>query len=102
MIIWKWKSDGKGGFDIEKDPVHQIGTKVILKLKSDAKDYLENIRLSTIIKKYSDHINYPVYLFNEDVKDSKEEKVNQSQPYGLETKMILSRKNTKAFIINLA
>ena len=51
---------------------------MILKLKTDAKEYLENLRLSTIIKKYSDHINYPVCLFDEDVKNSKEEKINQS------------------------
>ena len=71
---WKWSSDGKGGFNLEKDVTQLTGTKVVLKLKSDAKDYLEDIRLSTLIRKYSDHINYPVFLINEDAKDSKEEK----------------------------
>ncbi len=75
---WKWSSDGIGGFSLEEDSSHKVGTNVTLLLKDEAEEYLENIRLSTIIKKYSDHINYPVLLLDKDDKNSKEEKINQS------------------------
>ena len=94
---WKWSSDGKGGFNLEKDVTQLTGTKVILKLKSDAKDYLEDIRLSTLIRKYSDHINYPVYLINEDAKDSKEEKVNQSSALWTRNKNDIKKEEYESF-----
>ena len=50
------------------------GTKVILKLKNNAKEYLEHIRLSSIIKKYSDHIKLSSISFNEDEKKLKKKK----------------------------
>ena len=95
--IWKWSSDGKGGFNLEKDVTQLTGTKVVLKLKSDAKDYLEDIRLSTLIRKYSDHINYPVYLINEDAKDSKEEKVNQSSALWTRNKNDIKKEEYESF-----
>ena len=94
---WKWSSDGKGGFNLEKDVTQLTGTKVILKLKSDAKDYLEDIRLSTLIRKYSDHINYPVYLINEDEKNSKEEKVNQSSALWTRNKNDIKKEEYESF-----
>ena len=94
---WKWSSDGKGGFNLEKDVTQLTGTKVVLKLKSDAKDYLEDIRLSTLIRKYSDHINYPVYLINEDAKDSKEEKVNQSSALWTRNKNDIKKEEYESF-----
>ncbi|MBF95764.1 MAG: molecular chaperone HtpG [Pelagibacterales bacterium] len=75
---WKWSSDGKGGFDIEEDSSHKIGSIITLYLKKDAMDFLENVRLNNIIKKYSDHITHPVFLFDKDKKDYKEEQANQS------------------------
>ena len=75
---WKWTSDGKGGFDIELNNDHKSGTQIILKLKKEASEFLENIRLNNIIKKYSDHITHPIFLKNEDEKNVKEEQANQS------------------------
>jgi len=75
---WKWTSDGKGGFNIEESVEHNLGTKVKLNLKDEASEFLESIRLSNVIKKYSDHINHSVCLLDEDDESSKEEKINQS------------------------
>ncbi len=75
---WKWTSDGKGGFDIELNNDHKSGTQITLKLKKEASEFLENIRLNNIIKKYSDHITHPIFLNNEDEENAKEEQANQS------------------------
>ncbi|HYG91724.1 MAG TPA: molecular chaperone HtpG [Azospirillum sp.] len=61
---WRWVSDGKGEFTIgEADGVAR-GTRVILHLREGDDEYLEEHRLSGIVRKYSDHIAIPI-LFGE-------------------------------------
>ncbi|MEW7009297.1 molecular chaperone HtpG [Lentilitoribacter sp. EG35] len=59
---WLWSSDGKGEFTIEPSTRDTNGTDVILQLKKDAKEFLEDARVRHIIKTYSDHISFPVLL----------------------------------------
>lgn len=61
----KWESKGEGEFQIEKTTVDNRGTTVILKLRDDAKEYLNTWRLQQIIHQYSDHILFPVLLRQE-------------------------------------
>ena len=75
---WEWTSDGKGSFDIQPYKGHLDGTKIILSIKEEAKEFLEYLRLENIIKKYSDHVTHPIFLLDEDKKERKEEQVNQS------------------------
>ena len=65
---WKWSSDGKTGFDLEKTDKETAGTSITLKLKKDAKEFLEETRLQFVVRKYSDHISYPVKLLEIDKK----------------------------------
>ena len=75
---WKWTSDGKTGFDLEKADKDTAGTSITLKLKKDAKEFLEETRLQFIVRKYSDHISYPVKLFEVDKKDAEEKTLNEA------------------------
>ena len=59
---WLWTSDGKGQFTIEAAERPERGTTVVLHLKKDAKEYLEDIRIRHVVKTYSDHIGFPVTL----------------------------------------
>ncbi len=59
---WQWSSDGKGEFTIEPGDRDACGTTVVLHLKKDAKEFLEEARVRHIIKTYSDHISFPVML----------------------------------------
>ena len=59
---WLWTSDGKGQFTIEPGNRTECGTTVILHMKKDAKEFLEEARISHIVKTYSDHISFPVLL----------------------------------------
>ncbi len=61
-----WRSDGKGNFEIEPATRDQCGTTIILHLKDDAKEFLEEVRLRHIVKRYSDHIPYPIMLVGEE------------------------------------
>ncbi len=63
----QWISEGEGEFsiaDIEKDT---RGTEIILHLKEDEKEFLDDWRLRSIITKYSDHISIPVQLYKDEV-----------------------------------
>jgi len=59
---WLWTSDGKGQFTIEEAARGERGTTVVLHLKKDAKEFLEDARIRHVVKTYSDHIGFPVKL----------------------------------------
>ncbi len=59
----KWVSDGTGEFTIENvDKLDGNGTTITLHLKADNDDLLSDWELRSIIRKYSDHINYPIKM----------------------------------------
>ncbi|WP_337996705.1 molecular chaperone HtpG [Oleispirillum naphthae] len=69
---WKWSSDGAGDFTVEPFDGAPRGTRIVLTLKDDAKEYLKPEALRRIVKTYSDHIDLPVVLAD----GEKEETVN--------------------------
>jgi len=58
----RWQSDGGGEFTIEAIEREERGTEVILKLREDAAEFLEALRLRHIIRRYSDHIGCPILM----------------------------------------
>jgi molecular chaperone HtpG len=75
--LWIWKSDGESNFTIdESDDLEQLnsnrGTKIILSITKEGKEYLEKTRIEEIIRKYSDHISIPIFV--KDIKDKEDEK----------------------------
>ncbi|MBK3733650.1 molecular chaperone HtpG, partial [Azospirillum brasilense] len=61
---WRWLSDGKGEFTISDVADLPRGTQIKLHLREGDDEYLEEHRLSAIVRKYSDHIAIPI-LFGE-------------------------------------
>ena len=61
-----WASDGKSGFSITPTSKAETGSDITLFLKSDAKEYLDEALISNLIKKYSDHISFPINLLSND------------------------------------
>ncbi|MFC4619537.1 molecular chaperone HtpG [Camelliibacillus cellulosilyticus] len=64
---YKWESEGADGYTIEPCEKADVGTEIILKIKENEEDesydeYLEEYRLRSIIKKYSDFIRYPIKM----------------------------------------
>ena len=57
---FSWTSDGIGGYNIETINGADVGTTITLSLKTSAKEFLDETRLSFVTKKYSDHISYPI------------------------------------------
>lgn len=64
---YKWESRGADGYTVEPCEKDTVGTDVILKIKRNTDDekfdeYLEEYKLRSIIKKYSDFIRYPIKM----------------------------------------
>ncbi len=61
----KWTSDGTGGFTLESIEKADRGTQIVLHLKDDHKDFAGAWRLRSVIKKYSDHITFPIMMLEQ-------------------------------------
>jgi molecular chaperone HtpG len=59
---WRWVSDGKGEFTIEPLTDVARGTKIIVHLREGEDEYVDPVKLRTIVKTYSDHIALPIVL----------------------------------------
>jgi len=58
----RWTSDGQTGFDIEQAERELPGTTVVVHFNEEGKQYANSWRLQEIVKKYSNHIAFPIYL----------------------------------------
>jgi len=72
----RWESDGQGEFSIESIESKKRGTRVTLHLKDEEAEFAEEIRLETLIRKYSDHIGFPVLLKDQAQPESEAKAVN--------------------------
>lgn len=58
----RWHSAGKGQFEVEEIERAERGTEVVLHLRDDAEEFLDQGRLRQIVRKYSDFIEHPVQM----------------------------------------
>lgn len=59
---WRWKSQGGGTYTIEEIERKDRGTRISFTLKEDAKDLASDYRVKDIIKKYSNFVDFPIYV----------------------------------------
>ena len=59
---WKWTSDGRENFDIEAAQRDGQGTTVVLHLTEEGAEYANRWSIEDIIKRYSNHVAFPIYL----------------------------------------
>ena len=59
---FKWDSDGSTGFTITEANCELPGTSVTLFLKKGDKEYADDVRLRHLVKKYSNHVSYPIKI----------------------------------------
>lgn len=89
--VWKWVSDGKGayeldGVDASAFPVIEgveeasHGTCVVMHLNDDDKEFASRWKIEDIVKRYSDHIAFPIYLHYEKKEYDDKGKVKSEEP----------------------
>ncbi|MQP64462.1 molecular chaperone HtpG [Niveispirillum sp. SYP-B3756] len=89
---WLWSSDGKGSFTVaESADAPARGTRIVLHVKADEKDFLDELRLRSVVKKYSDHIAVPILLGEET------ESVNAASALWTRSKSEISEEQYKEF-----
>ncbi|CAH1163283.1 unnamed protein product [Phaedon cochleariae] len=59
---YKWASDGMGTFEIQSAEGVQCGTKIVLHLKTDCREFADEDTVKEVIKKYSNFVGSPLYL----------------------------------------
>ena len=79
---YRWESDASGSFTVCKDDSESIGrgTKIIMHIKDECKEYLEEHKLENIILKHSQFVNYPIELAverKEEGEDNEEQTKNE-------------------------
>ncbi len=92
---YKWSSNGSGEFDLAPCIKDESGTVIYIKLKDEeVEDYTSKHRVESIIKKYSNHIAYPIFLnYSEEVT---EELSEEDKKAGKEPKKTIEKKREKA------
>jgi molecular chaperone HtpG len=95
----RWESDGQGEFTVEPSFKTDRGTEVILHLRDDAREFLEDYRLRAIVRRYSDHIGLPIRLKRE---KGEPETLNQARAFWTRPKAELKDEDYKQFYQHLA
>jgi TNF receptor-associated protein 1 len=59
---WRWTSEGMGGYEIEPAADAPRGTRIVVHLKEDQKDFASEWRVDGIIRRYSNFVSFPIEL----------------------------------------
>jgi molecular chaperone HtpG len=92
---YKWSSNGTGSFDLNPCVKDEHGTVIYIKLKEDEiSEFVSKHRIETIVKKYSNHIPFPIFLnYTEEVT---EELSEEDKEAGKEPKKSMENKREQA------
>jgi molecular chaperone HtpG len=93
----RWDSDGEGAYEIQPSDKADRGTEVILHLREEDKEFLEESRLKQLVRRYSDHLSLPIVLKAGDT----EERLNQAQAFWTRPKGELKDEDYQAFYKHL-
>ncbi|MCH8117616.1 MAG: molecular chaperone HtpG, partial [Proteobacteria bacterium] len=97
----RWESDGQGEFTIENVKSESRGTRVTLHLKDGESEFSEAYRLESLIRKYSDHIAFPVTLVDGNA-DSEPKVVNSATALWRRSRSDISDDEYKEFYKHLS
>ncbi|MUG05464.1 molecular chaperone HtpG [Bombella sp. ESL0378] len=97
-VAARWVSEGKGSYSLGPAERAHAGTDITLHIKDDAEEFLDPWRLRSIIRKWADHIAWPVVLHepDEDGKE-KEETINEGKALWLRPKSEITSEDYTEF-----
>ncbi len=97
-----WESNGQGEYTIETIEKPSRGTEVVLHLREDEDELLNGHRLRTIIRKFSDHITFPIMMKVEEKDKDEEEQVNRASALWARPKSEISQEEYNEFYKSVA
>ncbi len=92
-----WASEGAGKYTIAPATREHYGTDIVLHIKSDAEEYLEPMRLETVIRKWADHITLPITV----ARDGKDEPANEGTALWRKSKSDIAEQHYAEFYRHL-
>jgi molecular chaperone HtpG len=95
---WRWESDGKGEYEIQEGERDSFGTTVTLFLNEEGKEFASRWRIEEIIRKYSNHVPFPIFLHYE----KKEEQINSASAIWKRPKSELKEEDYNEFYKTLS
>lgn len=114
---WKWTSDGKGSFETQKVTTAEArldaqGTRIVLHLNEEGSEYASRWQIEQVIKKYSNHIAFPITLHFEEKNyddkgketgtEAKTEQINSASALWKRSKSDLSDSDYQEFYKSIA
>jgi molecular chaperone HtpG len=90
----RWESEGAGEYSLETVEKAGRGTEITLHLKDDESEFLEEWRLKSVVRQYSDHIPIPIVFVND---KGEEETVNKANALWSRAKSEITEEEYKAF-----
>lgn len=109
---WKWSSDGKSGFEIVKNVKKDNGTVITLHLNDEGKEFANRWQIENLVKKYSDHIDFPIFLTYPDIeyddegkeksRTSKTDQINNAKAFWTRSPKEVKKKEYKEFYKSLS
>ena len=109
---WLWTSDGQSGYEISKEVRKEPGTTITLYLNEDGKEFASRWRVENLVKKYSDHIDFPIFLTYDEIdhdKDGEEkssktktDQINDAKAFWTRAKSDLKKKDYIEFYKSLS
>jgi molecular chaperone HtpG len=95
---WTWASDGGGAFTLAPGDRDEAGTSILLHMKPDADEFLEPIRLETIVRKWADHITVPIVI----ARDGEDRPANEGTALWRKPKADVTAEQYKEFYHHVA
>lgn len=77
---WKWSSTGKGSYILEEAKRESQGTTITLYLNEEGSEYANRWQIEQLVKKYSDHIAYPIFLSYDQTSYDDKKKDDEGNP----------------------
>jgi molecular chaperone HtpG len=98
----RWESNGQGEYTIETVEKAARGTEVVLHLRESEDELLNGQRLRSIIRKFSDHITFPIMMKVEEKDKDEEEQVNRASALWTRPKSEISQEEYNEFYKHVA
>ena len=98
----RWASKADGEFTVSPAELPERGTHVVLHLKDDAKEFADGWRLRSLVRRYSDHIAFPVLMRKEGEATLDWEPANQAQALWVRPRSELTDDDYKGFYRHVA
>lgn len=95
----RWESSGDGSYTLEETEKPNRGTDLEIHLKEDEKEFLDDWKIQSIVRKYSEYIAYPIALTD---KDGKEEVLNAKPPLWRRPKSDITKEQYHEFYKHIA